>query len=517
MDITMQMIWDRLSQKDTFLKYGRFRDQNAPLKRPILFDVHRPFESGRIYVASSEMISAGIVFPSASLLVCCGDSSFQAFLPEHIPLILANNMTLPKLFNTVQEVYDQYVDWEAQLDLLLVSNADISALLKASLPVFENPVSISDSQMNSASWLPVSRSQELPFIEGMEPMTADSPFAPLSLPDAVNVRERIRSRGYDLEPRLCEDYYNRVYNIDLFCQKQHIGQLSVISTVRDFLPSDPILMKILARYIEKFFRHRSAIFETQTESLRTILRELLNRQPVSTARLRQAQFSPAPNSSCKPEDRYLCFKIIFTDNKEALSPAYICNKLESVLPGCIVMEMDSKAVGIMGFSAFPIALDSFLSTLTQALKKMQLCAGLSRRFGDLQHIYRHFQQACASLDTAKRLGDSNCCCRFDDYVFPYMMLHSPGEFDVELVCPKKLLDLKKYDENTAADYWNVLRAYLDNGYNASETARFLYLHRSTLLKRLSRISQILEMDINDPQQMFYIRMCIYLLDMNEKT
>ena len=80
---------------------------------------------------------------------------------------------------------------------------------------------------------------------------------------------------------------------------------------------------------------------------------------------------------------------------------------------------------------------------------------------------------------------------------------------MELFIPRELLQLR--DQSAyGADYWHTLKIFLENEMNASKTARDLYIHRSTLLKRLETIEQVL--DLSTPVKRFYLRYCIYLYE-----
>ena len=61
-----------------------------------------------------------------------------------------------------------------------------------------------------------------------------------------------------------------------------------------------------------------------------------------------------------------------------------------------------------------------------------------------------------------------------------------------------------------------LKANLYNGCNASETARSLYLHRSTLLKHLSRAERILGMKLEGADETLYLQMCMRLIERKGK-
>ena len=61
-----------------------------------------------------------------------------------------------------------------------------------------------------------------------------------------------------------------------------------------------------------------------------------------------------------------------------------------------------------------------------------------------------------------------------------------------------------------------LKANLCNGCNASETVRSLYLHRSTLLKHLSRAERILGMKLEGADETLYLQMCMRLIERKGK-
>jgi sugar diacid utilization regulator len=65
-----------------------------------------------------------------------------------------------------------------------------------------------------------------------------------------------------------------------------------------------------------------------------------------------------------------------------------------------------------------------------------------------------------------------------------------------------------------SDGWRTLKVYLDNEMNGMQTARDLYIHRTTLQNRLRRIEQLV--DLGTPQKRLYIRYCMYLYEMYDE-
>ena len=79
-----------------------------------------------------------------------------------------------------------------------------------------------------------------------------------------------------------------------------------------------------------------------------------------------------------------------------------------------------------------------------------------------------------------------------------------------------LLELKKHDEENETQYMETLRAYLEEHLSATQAARKLFIHRSTFLYRLDRIKEILQFDLDDPEEIFYLELSFRLLEQEEE-
>ena len=79
----------------------------------------------------------------------------------------------------------------------------------------------------------------------------------------------------------------------------------------------------------------------------------------------------------------------------------------------------------------------------------------------------------------------------------------PGAADyyLSLVRP-----LQEHDRTHSGDLMGTLACYLYYAGNATRAAKALYLHRSTLLHRLSRISTLTSLDLSDP----YVRLALWM-------
>jgi hypothetical protein len=507
----MQLIFDNLSNKFSVRQYGRFSD--TALSWPEIYSSQSSVLAGMLYVVSAQELPDNPHFCSTCLIICAGKCEKLAYKKNRFPF-LEVEADFAELLSTLLNIYNKYEQWEKKLMQILNADASVEKLLQVSLPLFENPINLIDRQMKLSIVVPAQRddkkqlSNPLLTIKNIEYVALEDKYA-------NDIRERIQKIGYDTVPRFCDDYLDAQYFccIDLFYGKQHIGVLGIIRDCRDIFPSDGELLQILAKYVESAFQKHSIQLEKLKHSRKEVILELLCNRPISDGDLQQMVFSAERSNNHKNTGQYFCFKAI-GDGERVQPHLNLCKTFETKLTGCIALEYKAAIVGIMDMAIFPYSNENFLSMLETRLQEMHLCAGISVPFFDLRQMHTYYRQACIALDMARTMkngGGGGRCFRFVNYCLVNMLQQCTGEFPLETFCNRGLLYLWNNKDDSKTDYWNVLRVYLNTGCNASETARLLYMHRSTLLKRLNRIFQILKIDFHDSAQVLQLQIWVHLL------
>lgn len=116
------------------------------------------------------------------------------------------------------------------------------------------------------------------------------------------------------------------------------------------------------------------------------------------------------------------------------------------------------------------------------------------------------------IDEAKKamrlLRGYNIChsARYFEEIGIYRFFFELGN-DVELedFMMQRLGELISYDKENNSDYIDTLETYLDFGCNIGETAEYLYMHRNTIRYRITRVEEILGIDLNSAGTRFNLR------------
>ncbi len=75
-------------------------------------------------------------------------------------------------------------------------------------------------------------------------------------------------------------------------------------------------------------------------------------------------------------------------------------------------------------------------------------------------------------------------------------------------CNNKLYKLEEYDHANGTFLQETLLAYYMNGFNSARTAKALFIHRNSLIYRLKKIEELLEIEITDYMEYLDLLNCI---------
>ena len=111
---------------------------------------------------------------------------------------------------------------------------------------------------------------------------------------------------------------------------------------------------------------------------------------------------------------------------------------------------------------------------------------------------------------ARRFGEAKPLYFPDLSVYRLLLQieHDPelGAFQEEIIGP-----LLAYDGSE--EFIRTLETYFKHNANLSQTAEALFVHRNTLLYRMERISQILDLDLDIPENRLAVQLALHIYRM----
>ena len=268
------------------------------------------------------------------------------------------------------------------------------------------------------------------------------------------------------------------------------------------------LFEHLARIIDRFYQQRFYLLHSTALQPTAVFSHLLNGEIVSSLDLDRSLKGVGWNT----EDEYVaCFISIHESDKKIRSASYLCQQLESILAYSLALEHQTDIVVILNTTKIASKSSSSQDTFHAFLKEAMLQAGISRPFHGLMQLKNYYQQARAAVEVGMDIDPSCPVYRFDDYLLVYMLNNLPGAIEGESLCPKGLLSMKELDRKRGSAYLQTLDTYFRTGCNATQSAKELYINRSTFLERMAKIRSMLNLDLEDYDTRLYLMLCLRLI------
>ena len=97
----------------------------------------------------------------------------------------------------------------------------------------------------------------------------------------------------------------------------------------------------------------------------------------------------------------------------------------------------------------------------------------------------------------------------------YILEQSNRELPLHFICSEKILNIKRYDQEHQTDFYATLECYIKNKFNAVQTAKELFIHRSTFLYRMDRLQTLFGLDLTERDSLLYVLLSMKMLELSK--
>ncbi|GAB4512823.1 MAG: PucR family transcriptional regulator [Anaerolineae bacterium] len=174
---------------------------------------------------------------------------------------------------------------------------------------------------------------------------------------------------------------------------------------------------------------------------------------------------------------------------------FVANRPDAPAPIVAIFPVphEAKAQGGRRLAA------ALIDTLRRHFPSATLVAGVSRPLRELTEVSQALEEADQAWSLGRRLAREREARLIDasELGVYRVLLPLEGTPVLKTFYEEALGQLEAYDQRQGTDLLDTLEAYFDQLCNLSRTAEVMHLHRNTLIYRLDRIAQILDVDLDD--------------------
>ena len=463
---------------------------NSPISRPKFLLPDTVLEAGRLYIADPAIVQKDRIPATSALLTSPAPA---------------------QLLNQLQEIFDRCETWEGTLSAA-AATGDLRELLDEIEAILGNPIVLRksnyaivacSSEVFSNPALADLRGTHLPYeyvnslkrdVKFEQMRTSETPFffsVPVSKSQAL---------GVNLFPEAGATY----------C-------LSAIPLLRPLTHSDCFPLEICAGHVTQVLRStviagRYADPSGRRERLMELFRTSVENKSADVIVLEQG-FS---SLGCQPNHQYCCLSLR-TGSPDYLSYTedLLCNQVESLLPeACVFASLGTIAV-LLNLTLAGAEIRELLEKCVYFFRDNDLRTGVSNVFTGFRELRNYHRQSLIALDFASRPQAFLWIRYFSDVVLDYILEQSNRELPLHLICSQQILQLKQYDQEHQTEFYVTLESYIQNKFNAVQTARELQIHRSTFLYRMERLQTLFGLDLDQRDSLLYILLSMKMLELSK--
>ena len=503
MKLNANLIYDNLPGELHALYHGK-KEITLHLLRPEFLEKNQDrFRTDHVYLVKAQDLPLRPRIDADTLIILLGDSVYLSRYTDKCNVIqIRAEVSESRVFNLVSRIYNRFDRWSDSLRDILDSTASLNDMITCSREIFDNPIVVLNANFHYLAHTDFSF-MELAKMDRISWGGKDSTGLPLeSLNEFMELHELSTNVK---EPLLLKLPGSTTLNVNLFENGIYSGCVSIDYQGRSYRESDKPLAIYLASMMQLALRRYSTAMDSSQSKLRQALMDIVDGLQISLSQRRTIDTSQL-------QQEHICVVIKFRSPMVQLPVKYLCNAIEDEFRRTVAFEYDSAIVCFIEVSQEQAEDHSYLPLLTKRLtpllRSLDSRVGISDPFHDIYQARPYYFQSCAALECGQLFHPEQTFYNFQNYALRELLINAIGNLPMEMYYTEGMRRLKQHDEASPVSYVETLRTYLDCNMSVTRTTEKLYVNRSTLMERLSRIKRDLNCDLTDPEQRLRIQILL---------
>ncbi|MDR2492488.1 MAG: helix-turn-helix domain-containing protein [Coriobacteriales bacterium] len=502
MKISAEMLAEGLSKSFTINVVGPL-SMLPTIGSLLLVGPDTVWQDGKTYLVESPGVDQVPATHIDSVVLIVG--AFPEVLPGRFQsaLIFDEETTLFEVHNRIQDIFAEYNMWEAEIHRMLSGGSDVQSMLDISAGHFGNPLILFDS-----NYKVIASSKGYSADERMAPV-----FDCLRLPFLMRSNQddayRGGHRGSNQAGHARALYINdmRAYSVS-YMQQAFTYQLVLVELDKGLSASDVFLLEHLAEFVYLAIGFVPGYIQAES-GLQSTLKLCVSGELTSTTSItkRLARYGWLPTH------QYVCLKFAFEIHEQRnRTLRFKEERFTETLGEHSVFEHGDSIVAFVNLDLHDGGDNGFEGILMSYLQDNLAKAGMSNRFTGFEDLDLYYRQAELALSYGQRLNPYLDLFRFAGIVKPHLLACCTNKLPAHMVCSPGLIALQRHDAEHGTCLYRTLQVFIKCRFSYANSAKELFIHRSTFMHRLQRIKKVSGIDVMNTDELWHILLSFELLE-----
>ncbi len=421
-----------------------------------------------------------IIQNAKDVICCCGSDYIKVF-----------DATVDVVFNEVSSLNERLHNWEDELKNCIFNGGTLHDLLMLGSEVLNNPIFILDQReivfaMTDHAEGSVDPEWDYMMKHGRMPFNRVS-----AIYHNTNIKNIRRSSEYDGLPFIFNPpgmtHRGIIFRIPDPQADSFLGTMVIVENRGPFTEGSLHLSRTLIKSVVKWTEiHKN---DHNMKNISYLFTDLLNGAEISEEEINL-------HKALNELDNEVFFLAVIPP-MSGKSQQFLGPMLEAELAHCRCFEYEENLLVLCPADQNKKEL---IESLQSVVDDMQIRIGISFPFSDWRAMRSAFKQANIALSFSENKLSKLSSVSAMSYLISELSTALHGS---EVIHPA-LIILKEYDRLHATQYFNTLFAYLKFERNLVRTAAALFIHRNSLVYRISRIQELIVADLDDFEVRAYL-------------
>ncbi len=509
MRLNMHMIADNL---DAEIIRKRFSDKSLEpcLLQAKLYGECIDLVDRYLYIIEKDHLPKGLSALKGLHFVVLGETDDSA-LGEHEVIYIKDDISLLKLLDSLQQVFEKYNLWEEELNKILNDDADINKMCLVSKRIFLNPIMVHDGTFEIIAY-----NCEDSDMAGFDMDYSEEIGSYVVSPRLINCFKMEQLYADTMSETAAANYhaphmsYDVLY-VNLTGEESFPGRIIIPEKYGTNPLSAYIPLEILGKAVSTAINQRNALSRGYRRGLVRMFTDILDGYPVDSG---YAEFC-LHSKHWSAKDCYCCLKINLGERDlNTRTVSFNCRQLEEILGDALAFPYNDSIVCVKHLDADSQEMVTVGTDFGGFLRDGFYKAGISDKYSNIFETDSYYLQADAALAMGNEYDPDIWYYHFRNYAMAHLIYHGIGNMRPELFCDEAIWRLKRISSENV-DYCETLRVYLENNMNLLHSAEALFIHRTTMFYRLNKIKEVIGEDLNDKHVRLKLLMSFFILDITK--
>ena len=468
------------------------RNTQMTISRPELYlDNEVTFYADHLYLATIDHLPVRPKVQRNAVIVVIGEGAKLVHYRDQCCLIvIQKDADFFEVNRCLCQIFDRFYAWEQQLFDIFLDTADMQRIVDCSEPLFGCSIYALD-----ASFHYITKAEAR-----LEPEQIGAYLTEFDL--------RTEKKGAFLLKFQEREYLC----VNLFDANGAYTGCVYLSGKKQFSTADFTLAEFLGRMIEKSIERDPSILTSEQSVLKTAFAGLVNGYPLTANQKWTLNLS-------RDGRHFLCITQHCANRASRLPRDYICGAFEREFSESYAFPKKNTIVCFLNVVPLADKQGEYYAALNRRMSKFLRetngIAGISNAFTDPYGARIAYMQAEAAIENGRITNPDTKMYYFKTYALINMVINSMGNLPAEAYFTERLQNLIRHDKTGPISYLETLRVFLRTSMSYSQTAEELYVHRSTVVDRISRIERELDISLKDPDTRLQLEIILKAMEIED--